>query len=419
VRRDAAAIGLVVFGTMGCGGSAVTSDGGVRDAVTTLDVASLDVASLDARPSDAFVPVPVPGSAVAYHIDVAHTGNQPSTTLHPPLARRWSVDLGGAVSYPLIVGNRVFVTVGDDTTFTGGALHALDLATGAPSWGPIDIPGTQVWLNAAYDQGRIYVVNFDGRMSAFDAQTGTLLWAVNLPGQYAFTSPPTATAGMVFIDGAGSGNTVYGVDGATGAVKWTREVNGGEHQSPAVSANGVFIVYACLGVDAFSPIDGTRIWFHNGSCIGGGGQTAALYDSRVWARDHFAGMNVMLDIATGAELGEFAGGPIPAFHDRRGFFLVGGTLQARDVDSGEIKWSFIGDGTLVTAPIVANGVVYVGGSSGNVYAVDETMGAMLWSNTVGVEIPAPTEFTPHPLNGLAVGSDSLLVPANHRLVCYQ
>jgi hypothetical protein len=44
---------------------------------------------------------------------------------------------------------------------------------------------------------------------------------------------------------------------------------------------------------------------------------------------------------------------------------------------------------------------------------------MLWSDAVGEPIPALTEFTPHPLNGLAVGSDSLLVPTGRRLVCYR
>jgi hypothetical protein len=197
VRWDAAAMGAAMLATIGCGGSAATSDGGARDAVTTFDVA----VTSDATSNDGFVPVPAPGAAVAYHIDVAHTGNQPTTALRPPLARRWSVDLGGAVSYPLIAGGRVFVTVGDDTNFNGGKLLALDLATGAPSWGPIDVPAMQMWLNAAYDQGRVYVLNFDGRLAAFDAQTGAPLWDVNLPGQYAFMSAPAATGGMVFVDG--------------------------------------------------------------------------------------------------------------------------------------------------------------------------------------------------------------------------
>jgi outer membrane protein assembly factor BamB len=369
VRCEAATLGLVVFGMIGCGGSAAKSDGGERDAVMKVDVATIaDAKTSDA--GDAFVPVATPGAAVAYQIDVAHTGNQPTTTLSPPLSKRWMLDLDGVVSYPLIVDGRVFVTVGDDTTFMGGKLYAIDLATGATSWGPIDIPGTQLWLNAAYDQGRVYVLNFAGHMAAFDAQTGTQLWAVSLPGQYAFQSAPSATAGMVFVDGDGSGNTVYGIDGATGIVKWTRVVNGGDHCSPAVSAGGVFISYQCPEAIALDPVDGTPLWSYEGmgGCIGGPGTTAAVYDSRVWARfNNYT--NQILDVATGNALGDFAAGPIPAFHDRRGFFLADGTLQANDLDSGATAWSFTGDGTLVTAPIVANGVVYVGGSSGNVYAV--------------------------------------------------
>ena len=44
------------------------------------------------------------------------------------------------------------------------------------------------FVNAAYESGKVFVVNNDGLMKAFDAPTGTLLWSVLLPGQFFFTS---------------------------------------------------------------------------------------------------------------------------------------------------------------------------------------------------------------------------------------
>lgn len=96
------------------------------------------------------------------------------------------------MSYPLIAGNRVFVTV--TVTADGGygtTLFALNRATGATLWSQ-PIPGTYFISGAAFDSGRVYVVNFDGVLRSFDAVTGAADWSVQLPGQYSFTSPPTA-----------------------------------------------------------------------------------------------------------------------------------------------------------------------------------------------------------------------------------
>src|SRR2546421_8947255 len=51
--------------------------------------------------------------AVTYQVDVAHSGVQADDQLAPPFSRRWNVTLPGPVSYPLIAGGYVYVTVGD------------------------------------------------------------------------------------------------------------------------------------------------------------------------------------------------------------------------------------------------------------------------------------------------------------------
>src|SRR5215471_13395912 len=48
--------------------------------------------------------------------------------------------------------------------------------------------------NAAYDDGRVYVVNGGGLLTAFDAATATTVWSKQLPGQSDFSAPPTAAA---------------------------------------------------------------------------------------------------------------------------------------------------------------------------------------------------------------------------------
>jgi outer membrane protein assembly factor BamB len=62
------------------------------------------------------------------------------------------------------------------------------------------------------------------------------------------------------------------------------------------------------------------------------------------------------------------------------------TLEAFDVNTGALDWSTIltGQYAFTGAPTAADGLVYVGGagSGGTLYAVNETTGAMLWTQSV-------------------------------------
>lgn len=76
-------------------------------------------------------------------------------------------------------------------------------------------------------------------MTAFDAATGSINWSTSLPGQFSFSSAPTAADGMVFTGGAGGGGTVYGVSQSTGTVVWTGSVENGDDSSPAVDSGNL------------------------------------------------------------------------------------------------------------------------------------------------------------------------------------
>src|SRR5205807_1044511 len=78
-----------------------------------------------------------------------------------------------------------------------------------------------------------------------------------------------------------------------------------------------------------------------------------------------------------------------------------------------------GDGTLTTAPIVVNGNVYMGASSGNTYAVDAGTGAQTWSVHLSSPINAPDEQNAsQPLTGLSAGYGFLGVPAGNTLTLF-
>jgi outer membrane protein assembly factor BamB len=146
---------------------------------------------------------------------------------------------------------------------------------------------------------------------------------------------------------------------------------------------------------------------HDG-CSGGGGKTPALYNSRLYVRDS---SDTIFDSATGTIIGNFNAKNTPAFSGDKGFFLNGphsfgtfGVLEARDVNTNNVLWTFAGDGFLQSAVLVVNNYVYVGSSQGNLYAVDAATGQQVWVTTAGTSIPLVDEQNvSQPLTSFAAG----------------
>jgi outer membrane protein assembly factor BamB len=379
-------------------------------------------------------PTPPLSQAVTYQIDYAHSGNAvfPNPITFPSSAT-WSTTLNGAtsypsISYPLIAGGMVYVTT-SGLSLGGGTygawLYALDEQTGHIVWGPIALSSDYSTSASAYDHGKIFVINYDGLLRSFDAATGTPGWSTQLPGQWAFTSPPTAINGIVYVGGAGSGGTLYAVDEATGNVLWTATVWNGDYSSPAVSSDGVFVSYPCQ-VYKFDPITGTSLWHYSGPCEGGGGETSVYANGLLYVRD-FINFNSpfgqIYDATSGTRVGTFnvgtsQVGPIPAIGTTTGFFLNSGSLQAIDLTSHNILWSFTGDGSLVSDPIVINQDVIVGSSSGNVYAIDATTGLQIWKGNAGSAIAGNDNHALTP-TGFGAGEGYLVVPAGNVLTAWK
>jgi outer membrane protein assembly factor BamB len=121
---------------------------------------------------------------------------------------------------------------------------------------------------------------------------------------------------------------------------------------------------------------------------------------------------LVLSARHGEKRGTYGSTTIPAFAGDTGYFNDG-TLRAKDLtDLSSSIWSFAGDGSLTSAPIVVNGWVFVGSSSGTIYARRKNTGKGAWRADVGAEVPVPDEQNvSQPLTGLGAGEGLLVVPA--------
>jgi outer membrane protein assembly factor BamB len=362
-----------------------------------------------------------PPDATAYQVTVDHAGVTTSggvlTLQETP---RWSVQLPGPISYPIIAEGGVFVTsVAYPGAAYGTRLYALNARTGEQLWAPVDLVGTYYWSAIAYDAGTLFALNFDGLLRTFSAATGLPGWSVQLPGQYAFSAAPTASNGVVYVSGAGTGGTLYAVDETNGAILWARSVANGDQSSPAIGSNGVYVSYSCPNIFAFD-FGGNPLWHYPdpATCSGGGGKTGVYAGGRLYARDTVSG-GLILDTSTGQLVGSFPGGTAPAITATTGYYMHQGNLLAVDLATNVQKWSFAGDGTLTSAPLVVDQTVIVGSGAGRLYGVDAATGHVNWQVATGDSIPGPDEQNvSQPLTGLAAANGILVVPASNTLFAY-
>jgi fibronectin type 3 domain-containing protein len=160
------------------------------------------------------------------------------------------------------------------------------------------------------------------------------------------------------------------------------------------------------------------VWHYNGGCDGGGGRTPVLAGGKLYVRD-FSG-DIVFNAADGSVLGSFTSAFAPAVTATTAFMLTSdGTLNGTDLQSGATKFSFTGDGSLVTPPIVIDQQVVVGSSSGNLYALDTSSAVLQW------QVKAPSGILPTGdsqntifFTGFAAANGILVVPAGTTLVAY-
>lgn len=365
--------------------------------------------------------------SVAYQINQAHTGAVQVTGLTLPLKVKWSVNLNGNASYPLVLPGEVIVIDGGNGTVPS-TLEALNPTDGSVLWSQPVSSGYGGWIGAAYDNGMVFANNYDtpgfssGSMSAFNSTTGDLVWTASLPGQYLFTSPVTAQNGIVYTGGAGVGGTVYALDETNGDLLWTGSVENGDTSAPAISGTGIYVSYACPQSYRFNAKNGTQMWHYSGACEGGGGDTAVVYKGLVYVRDVFfeSTDGLTLNATTGATVGSFNSQYAPAFNGTTAFYTESNTLTAVNLTTGTTLWTVNASGgtSFTCSPIVVNSIVYMGTSAGTLVGYTANTGKQKVSLTLSQPISC-SEYFVVPQSGMGAGQGLLVVPAGTELYAFQ
>src|SRR5271155_2099222 len=113
-------------------------------------------------------------ASTTFQVDPAHDGIITfSKPFAPPLKMKWSINLQGTISYPIVSDSLVIVLT---TGPVGTRMVAINAATGKITWQKL-VDGTGGGAFIASDNGRLFLATAAGPFQAFDAATGHSLWS--------------------------------------------------------------------------------------------------------------------------------------------------------------------------------------------------------------------------------------------------
>jgi len=274
------------------------------------------------------------------------------------------------LSSPVVVQGAVYFGSGD------GHLYALDAASGELKWK--FQTGDVVHASPAYANGVLYVGSWDSFFYAVDAMTGKEKWRFHggedplIHNQVGFQSSAAVVDGVVYV-GCRDSN-LYALDAATGQEKWrfNNEMSW-VITSPAVTHGQV--IFGTSDSSLYHVLDAVT------------GKSVQRQQDKAYL---FSSPTVVGDVVL--------------------IGVLNGTLEARDLKSGEVLWEFqteaskqnkgwvltsdrkfngpmfyysswreapivaterqFGVGGIFSSPLVVNDVVYFGSTDGNLYALE-------------------------------------------------
>ncbi len=175
------------------------------------------------------------------------------------VTKLWSRNLGGGMpkaglrQSPSLSENRLYAAD------PGGALYALDAATGAEVW-KVDT-GLRLGSGTAVGDGLVVVGTLDGKLLAFDAESGRSRWTADLSSEA--LAAPSIADGIVIartVDGRS-----YGFDVTDGKRSWVFDrgvpiLSLRGNSAPLVVNSRVLLAYDSGKVAAVDTGNGSLIW---------------------------------------------------------------------------------------------------------------------------------------------------------------
>ena len=273
------------------------------------------------------------------------------------------------------------VTVKDGYLYTASdSLWCLDALTGERIWAtaaadadgstPAVVGGRVYCGRASYSQGTSYIY-------CFNAITGAEIWSGTISGYTA--SCLTVWNGMVFIPT--HTGPLYALDANTGSIIWENMDSylGYWDSSPVVVDNLIYINGEDSRTRAVNAMTGITVWevdITPGTYLSA---TIAYHDGRLYFGDQVDAFHC-LDAGNGSTIWSVPGvehgssgiaDGIIFYGEGSNYYADSARVFALSCETGQVVWSYTtasGPYGIVSSPAITDGVMYIAGTDGNLYA---------------------------------------------------
>jgi len=266
---------------------------------------------------------------------------------------------------PAAVANDAWTQPGGNATKVMGNL-ALPLAL-HPGWST-KIPGgditQRIGSTPAIADGKLFVIDADAVVRAFNGTTGARLWQTALDTTkrdkvVLFGGGVSADGGKVFAT-TGRGDAVA-LDAATGKLIWKKRPAGPLRGAPAIGGGNIYVLTQDNQIFALKPDTGETIWTVSATL-----ETSGVFGVATPA------------IAQGTVVAGFSSGELSALRFENGRIVWQDQLSRTSISTGV---SVISD--IDASPVIDQGKVYAIGQGGRMVAMDLVTGQRLWELTIG------------------------------------
>ena len=270
------------------------------------------------------------------------------------------------ISSPVADSMNVYWGSGD------GHLYAINAETGKRQWA---FPTNNiVHATPVIARDTIFIGDFGGNLYSINKNNGTLLWKFKTIGAQYF--PKGEIQKKVLLDGEsvyfGSRDyNIYALNSKTGTGLWNfRQPQGWIISSPISYKN--FLYFGTSDAHLFYCMDK-----NSGEIIWTSPLSMRVYGEAVAHEDiiyfgTFDGKVLGLDYLTGKLKWEFrtesSKNNYSTIYDSSGHFLKDFNIYGPDTEKSEAKIHSLG--SILSTPVIQEGVIYFGSSDGNLYAVE-------------------------------------------------
>lgn len=315
----------------------------------------------------------------------------------------WSKELNQNPYGTAIYNERLYVT-----TIAFGSLYCIDIPTGSIEWEYSEGEINSFPVNPSVSTESVYVISKKSTLFAISTESGQRQWSIQI-GNY-FDTSPVYKNGQVYI----GGDKFYSIDAEEGVINWQRELESRITATPAISENFAYVIteqgyvhainlrtrsvewhreigrdtvhhgpvqvagklYISNGegkVHALSAEDGTEEWVFDARWRLSAPIVASTNTIFISTEKRQAPRFYAIDSETGSlsweslDVGFQSGGMSVA-----GDFVIamgGSGIVVLDIETGEVSQNINLDCDLVSTPIIAGNVLFVGCENHNIHAL--------------------------------------------------